>query len=104
MPDVIFRHVPGMAKASPVPVLDAASLSEERFVNDYVAHSRPCVIKGAVNQDVTDTPFVRSTYAFAGRELDSESGYYYLRARYYDPQISFRPASGTPAGASAPTS
>jgi quercetin dioxygenase-like cupin family protein len=49
MPDVIFRHVPGMATATPVPALDAASLSEETFLNDYVAHSRPCVIKGAVS-------------------------------------------------------
>ncbi len=49
MPDVILKNVPGMAAAVPVPVLDAGTLTERAFRNEYVAHSRPCVIKGAVS-------------------------------------------------------
>ena len=30
---------------------------------------------------------VENSYAYAGRELDSESGLYYFRTRYYDPRI-----------------
>ena len=30
---------------------------------------------------------VENAYAYAGRELDSESGLYYFRTRYYDPRI-----------------
>ena len=48
MPDVTLKNVPGMADATAVPVLDAATLSEAVFQNDYVAQSRPCVIRGAV--------------------------------------------------------
>jgi hypothetical protein len=49
MPDTILRNVPAMAMATPVAVLQATTLSEQSFMADYVAHSRPCVIKGAVS-------------------------------------------------------
>ena len=48
MPDVILRHVPGMKRASAVPVLRAEDLSESVFLGEYVSNSRPCVIRGAV--------------------------------------------------------
>jgi hypothetical protein len=48
MPDVTLRNVPGMKHATPVAVLDAARLSESYFRSEHVAHSRPCVIRGAV--------------------------------------------------------
>jgi len=48
MPDTILKNVPGMATAIPVPVLRAETLSDRVFQNDYVAFSRPCLIKGAV--------------------------------------------------------
>ena len=48
MPDVILKHVPGMKRASAVPVLRAEDLSEEVFIRDYVSNSQPCVIRGAV--------------------------------------------------------
>ncbi|MBV9549197.1 MAG: cupin-like domain-containing protein [Alphaproteobacteria bacterium] len=48
MPDATLKNVPGMATAKPVPVLEARSLSERAFKDEYVAHSRPCLIKGAV--------------------------------------------------------
>ena len=38
--------------------------------------------------NVLDAPgSVEQPYAYTGRELDSESGLYYYRARYYDPNI-----------------
>jgi quercetin dioxygenase-like cupin family protein len=85
MPDVIFRHVPGMAKAKPVPELDAASLSEETFVNDYVAHSRPCVIKGAVNHWAAITKW-RDLGYFKG--LGGHAGSYWPHERHTSAQRS----------------
>ena len=49
MPDVILKNVPGMKTAAAVPVLDARILDEAVFQNDFVAHSRPCVIKSAIS-------------------------------------------------------
>ncbi len=49
MLDAILKHVPGMAAAPLVSMLDAAGLSEAEFRNTYVTHSHPRVIKGAVN-------------------------------------------------------
>ena len=48
MPDTILKHVPGMKHASAVPVLRAEELSESVFRSEYVANSKPCVIRGAV--------------------------------------------------------
>jgi hypothetical protein len=48
MPDKILTNVPGMKNASAVPILDAGELSEVDFNSEYVANSRPCVIRGAV--------------------------------------------------------
>src|SRR6185503_3728668 len=48
MPEAILKHVPGMANAAAVPVRDAGALCEEIFLNEFVANSRPCLIKGAV--------------------------------------------------------
>ena len=44
----VLTNVPGMKSASAVPELDARNLSEDVFNRDYVANSRPCVIRGAV--------------------------------------------------------
>ena len=48
MPDAILRHVPGMRSASPVMDVEAGDLSAEIFAAEYVAQSRPCVIRGAI--------------------------------------------------------
>lgn len=48
MPDATFAHVPAMKAAVPVGEVRATDLSEEKFLTDYVAHSRPVVIRGAV--------------------------------------------------------
>jgi len=48
MPDVILKHVPGMKRASAVPVHQVEELSEGVFIGEYVSNSEPCVIRGAV--------------------------------------------------------
>lgn len=48
MPDVTFAHVPGMKAAAQVVECRADALSEEAFLSEYVANSRPVVIRGAV--------------------------------------------------------
>jgi RHS repeat-associated protein len=42
-------------------------------------------IKDASANDVTANPPLNSSYTYTGREKDKESGFYYYRARYYDP-------------------
>lgn len=42
-------------------------------------------IKDASANDVTASPPVNTSYTYTGREQDKESGFYYYRARYYDP-------------------
>ncbi|MBL6988707.1 MAG: hypothetical protein ISR65_02980 [Bacteriovoracaceae bacterium] len=37
--------------------------------------------------DVTTAPPIRQRYTYTGREYDTESGLYFYRARYYDPNI-----------------
>jgi cupin-like protein len=46
--DDIFSVIPGFEKASAVPVLDAAVLTEEVFKRDWVSKNKPCLIKGIV--------------------------------------------------------
>ena len=48
-PNKILGNVPGMKHAAEVPTLNAGELTEAAFKAEYVAHSRPCVIKGAVS-------------------------------------------------------
>lgn len=48
MPDATFTHVPPMRTAGPVAEIRAEDLSETAFLSDYVAHSRPLLIRGAV--------------------------------------------------------
>ena len=48
MPDVILKHVPGMARARPAPVHRVETLAESAFIGEHVSLSNPCVIKGAV--------------------------------------------------------
>ncbi len=48
MPDVTFAHVPGMKAASQVAERHADGLSQDEFLSEYVANSRPVVIREAV--------------------------------------------------------
>ncbi len=42
-------------------------------------------IKDASANDVTENPPLNTSYTYTGREKDKESGLYYYRARFYDP-------------------
>jgi len=53
----------------------------------YSAYGQLLAVKDAAGVDVTESPLVRTSYSYTGREYDSESGYYYYRARYYDPAV-----------------
>ncbi len=44
-------------------------------------------IKDASANDVTENPPLNTSYTYTGREQDKESGFYYYRARYYDPEL-----------------
>jgi hypothetical protein len=48
MPPGILTNVPGMKDAMPVKELPADQLSEQTFINEYVANSQPCLIRRAV--------------------------------------------------------
>ena len=43
----VLANIPGMKTAAAVPEVDGRTLSAEIFHRDYVAHSRPCVVRGA---------------------------------------------------------
>lgn len=43
-----FSIIPGMEKASSVPVVKAEGLSQREFIMNWVSKNRPCLIKGAV--------------------------------------------------------
>ena len=45
MPGVTFNHVPGMKAAAAVTALEVGRLTEDIFTREYLANSRPCVIK-----------------------------------------------------------
>jgi RHS repeat-associated protein len=54
---------------------------------NYSAYGTLLSIQNAEGADITASPNLATAYTFAGRELDSESGLYYNRARYYDSAI-----------------
>lgn len=43
-----LRHVPNYARARPLMVIDAASITPEKFQREFVARNRPCLLRGAV--------------------------------------------------------
>ena len=36
-------------------------------------------------KNMTENPPLNTSYTYTGREQDKESGFYYYRARFYDP-------------------
>src|SRR5687767_3754332 len=44
----LFSIVPGINNASAVQILDADTLQEEEFIDNWVFPNKPCLIKGAV--------------------------------------------------------
>ena len=69
--------------------VSAISDSSGNLIQKYVysAFGELLGIQDANASDITSQPALRTPYAYTGRELDPESGYYYYRARYYDSQI-----------------
>jgi RHS repeat-associated protein len=51
----------------------------------YSAFGQLLGIQNAAASDVTSNPPLSTSFTFTGREHDSESGFYFYRARYYDP-------------------
>ncbi|HWC62225.1 MAG TPA: cupin-like domain-containing protein, partial [Rhizomicrobium sp.] len=80
MSSPIFDHVPGMKRAAPLASVQAAELTRERFFTDYMAQSRPVLIKGAVAHWPARTKWREPDY------LKSRSGhhqvYYYPHENY----------------------
>jgi RHS repeat-associated protein len=54
---------------------------------DYSAFGKILAVKDGNGNDVMDAPPVDQSFSYTGREYDKESGLYYYRARYYDPNI-----------------
>jgi RHS repeat-associated protein len=52
---------------------------------DYSAFGMILGVKDSTNSDLPPESRVNTAFTFVGREYDSESGLYYNRARYYDP-------------------
>jgi hypothetical protein len=46
--DELFSFIPGIERASPVPVVKADGLTEADFYKNWVSNNKPCLIKGAV--------------------------------------------------------
>jgi len=73
------------ALGSIIDIADTSGNKLQHYV--YSAFGILLGIQDANAADITSNPVVNTSYAFAGRELDAETGYYYNRARYYDPSI-----------------
>lgn len=64
-------------------IVDSSGKRVQHYV--YSAFGEILRVQNGVGQDVTAAPVVATSFTFTGREYDRESGYYYYRARYYDP-------------------
>ena len=53
----------------------------------YSTFGEIVAIQDASEGDISAAPILNTSRTFTGRELDSESGNYYFRARYMDPRI-----------------
>ena len=69
-------------------IVDIADTNGNRLQTAlYSAYGTRLTLKNGAGVDISNSPILRTTYAFAGRELDPETGLYYNRARYYDSTI-----------------
>lgn len=68
-----------------IDVTDTAGNRLQHYI--YSAYGTLLGIQNGAGTDVTANPPLRTSFSFTGRELDSESGLLYYRARYYDPTI-----------------
>ncbi|MBL7716959.1 MAG: hypothetical protein JNL01_15960 [Bdellovibrionales bacterium] len=51
----------------------------------YGSFGKILSVRDAASLEVTSAPPLKTHFAFTGREFDEETGNYYYRARYYDP-------------------
>jgi RHS repeat-associated protein len=54
---------------------------------DYSSFGKLLSIKDGAGVDISANPVLKTAFTFTGREWDEESGLYYYRARYYNPEI-----------------
>jgi RHS repeat-associated protein len=73
------------SQGSVVDVTDAMGNRVQHHV--YSAYGVQLAVMNGAGIDVTVVPPLRTSYSYTGRELDSESGLLYYRARYYDPAV-----------------
>jgi RHS repeat-associated protein len=52
----------------------------------YTSYGKLTKVSDYMGSDVTASPILSTPFTFTGREKDTETGMYYLRARYYDPE------------------
>lgn len=52
---------------------------------EYSAYGKIMSVRNSNSEDISASPLVRTSFTYTGRELESELGLYYYRARYYDP-------------------
>lgn len=69
-----------MKNAAQVPTLNAGELSEAVFKAEYVAHSQPCVIKGAVNHWAALKKWRDKAYL---QRLSGQRGTYIYESEYF---------------------
>lgn len=77
-------------------IIDVSGNLVQRYV--YSPFGKILKLEDASGQELT-SPIIENIYTFTGRELDSESGQYYFRARYYDPSLGRFLSSDPDAGA-----
>ena len=73
------------AQGTVTDVTDSSGTKLMHYV--YSAFGELIGVKDAYGADVTSAPPVATSFTYTGREHDSESGYYYYRARYYDSSL-----------------
>ncbi len=88
-----FSHGPGIDETL---YLDSVGSGGFTFTSDGIGSTTELLQGGNVVQDyvydafgniVSQTGTTTNPFTYTGREYDSESGLYYYRARYYDPDI-----------------
>ncbi|MCM2349648.1 MAG: hypothetical protein NDI69_06480 [Bacteriovoracaceae bacterium] len=68
-----------------VDITDASGAVVQHY--SYSSFGRILAIKDGNGNDITGSPLITPNFTYTGREIDSETGLYYYRARYYDPGL-----------------
>jgi RHS repeat-associated protein len=66
-----------------IDVVDNAGQKLQHYI--YSAYGQLLGIQDAYGADISSNPVLATSQTFTGRDWDKESGLYYFRARYYDP-------------------